>query len=235
MTKKIYKKAKQFIELFSNISYRLVRVNEQGAITGLASCFLYQPDPQSSIIYVVTAGHSCAAEPGVLFIETANKNEEGMPLLLNAGKFIILYEETELGLDIAVSKLPVHMFNDVPADLALFVYRDNFIAALPDEAYGFAVKNNYDFIKSGDTIFVERYYCYELFMELERQEEYVNFFKLARPFQDDDFYRGASGAPIADGEGVITSILIGRSECNNYMRTFRLDNFDVSSQFALLT
>lgn len=65
-------------------------------------------------------------------------------------------------------------------------------------------------------------------MELIDQDGHMNIFRLARSHQGDEYYRGASGSPIADPEGQITSILIGRVPDTELLRATRLDNIDFS-------
>jgi len=191
----------------------------------MSSCFLFQ-EKQSSDIYVITAGHG--VPPTGTYIETSERNEEGQPLLINAGTFNIFYNQVDI--DFAFSRLPIKNIqqqlpegNNVP----IFPYQNEFTCAKKDEPYGFAVMNNYEFIKNGDTLLLHRYLCREMFMELEKQEEHINYFKLARKKSDDEYYKGASGSPIVDQEGAITSILIGAQ--GEYLKSFRLDNVNLLS------
>ncbi len=58
-----------------------------------------------------------------------------------------------------------------------------------------------------------------------KQDEHINYFKPAE-FKGDDYYKGASGSPIADPEGQITSILIGGTD-DSLLRAFRMDNIEI--------
>ena len=230
MTKKDQKKIYDFVEHFSKATVRISTYNKDGAMVGRASGFLYQPSDKQ-IPVIITAGHKLS-EVTNSFIET-RIIKDGKTLLINAGKLNIFYNNSDI--DYAYCELPVTLYKeDIESykDVEFIAYKHEFIKAKKDEAYGFAVINDYaEFVRNSasDGYILPSYYCYEVYLELEKQDEHLNYFKLARPFQGHEFYQGASGAPLADPEGAITSILIGGCEKTELLRAFRLDNitFDI--------
>jgi len=214
-----------FIDHMTKVTMRVVKWNEHGQLTGMSSGFLYQPDLKQHPI-VITAGHRMPGRGA--FLETRFV-KDGKPLLINGGKFKVFLNADNI--DYAYSVLPVEVIKrDIPndANVEYLFYRYKFIKAKKNEAYGFAVVNNYlEFIKSGDDLLLPTYCCYEVGLELVKQDEHINYFRPSRPIRDDDYYRGASGSPIADREGAITSILISGTEPREFLRAFRLDNIDL--------
>lgn len=228
MTKKEQQGALRLLEQLSKLTVRLATFNLTGELIGRASGFLYQPSGKN-IPVVITAGHKLSAVTHS-FIETGVK-ENDQTLSINAGKLNIFYNNEDI--DYAFCELPVDLYKkdmEVYKDIEFTAYQHEFVKAVKDEAYGFSVTNDYgEFIRNPGTdgFFLPSYQCYEIAMELERQEEHINYFKLARPFQGNEYYSGASGSPIADPEGAINSILIGGCENTKLLRAFRLDNVSV--------
>jgi hypothetical protein len=185
---------------------------------------LYQPDPKSSLV-VVTAGHHLPTK-GV-FIETRiTKGDK--TLCLNAGEFKVFYNYDNI--DYAYSRLPIEIIKrdlNKGTQVDYLAYRHQFIRAKKGEAFGFAVWNNYELVKSGDRLLLPRYCCFEIGMELVNQDEHINYFKTNDPLKGDEYYQGASGSPIADPEGAITSILIGCTDDRSFLKGFRLDNVEL--------
>jgi hypothetical protein len=224
LTKKQQKNIDILVDHLTKMTVRISKCNEHGQLIGHCSGFLYQSKP-NTIPVVITAGHKLP-ELGS-FIETRIK-KDGKPLMINAGKFNVFYNNTDI--DYAYSLLPADLYkNDIEAydGVEFIAYQHNFIKAQFNEGYGFAVINNYEFIKNGDNLVLPLYCCYELFLELVDQDEHINYFKIAREFQGHDYYRGASGSPIVDEEGAITSILIGGDEEKGILKGFRLDNISI--------
>lgn len=225
MTTKEEKHINKFIDLLTKVTVRISTWNENGELKGRASGFLYQPSADK-IPIIITAGHKLP-EIGS-FIETRIK-KEGKTFSINAGKFNIFYNHNDI--DYAYSELPIEIYKEELEkykDVEFITYQHKFIKAMKDEVYGFAVINDYaEFVKNGDGYILPSYCCYEIYLELVEQDEHLNYFKPARDFQGHEYYQGASGSPIADPEGAITSILIGGCEKTGLLRAFRLDNIDI--------
>jgi len=225
MTKKEEKHIIKFIDHLTKVTVRISTWNENGELIGRASGFLYQSSPEK-IPIIITAGHKLP-EIGS-FIETRIK-KGGETFLINAGKFNVFYNHNDI--DYAFSELPIEIYKkelEKYKDVEFVSYQHKFIKAKKDEAYGFSVINDYaEFVKNGDGYILPSYCCHEICLELVEQDEHLNYFKLAREFQGHEYYKGASGSPIADPEGAITSILIGGCEKTGLLRAFRLDNIDI--------
>ncbi len=214
----------QFIDHMTKVTVRIVKADSTDNLTGMASGFLYQPDKNYQPI-VITAGHK-TPEKGC-FIET-RIIKDGQTLCVNAGEFTIFHSHKDI--DYAYSHLPIELIkSDIEniANVEIITYQDIFVKAKKTEAYGFAVWNNYELVKMGDTLTLPRYCCYEVGLTLVKQDEHINYFKTARQIQEHEYYRGASGSPVADPEGRITGILIGGTDPIEYLRVFRLDNINL--------
>lgn len=220
MATKAEKNIQSFIDKMNQITYRLVTVDENKTVKGLASGFLYQPDA-SSIPIFITAGHKLSDKG--LFIET-KLIINNTPILLNAGTFKVFYENE---LDYAYSKLPLDLYTEEISQKAcrsLECYQhDSFDDINKKEPYGFSVTNSFGLVKNGSELIMDIYSCFEIGLEIVKQSEHINYFKTKDGHKGDDFYRGASGSPIANSEGVINSILIGGDK-KGLLKGFRLDN-----------
>lgn len=224
MTDSILENITRFIDHLTRFTIRIVKVGSNRAISSLSSGFLYQSDLGSPIV-VITAGHN--TPPKGVFIETRIV-KDGQTLCVNAGKFTVFHNSDNI--DYAYSRLPMDIIQrdlDKNIKVEYIAYRHKFMRAKKQEAYGFAVWNNYEFIKSGSSLLLPKYCCYEVGMELIEQDEHINYFKTAGPLKEDEYYQGASGSPIADPGGRVTSILIGRTEDKKYLKGFRLDNTSI--------
>ena len=224
MTANEEENVRTFIDNFTKITVRISSFSKHGEMTGRSSGFLFQSS-EDAIPLVVTAGHKLPAKGS--FIET-RVSKEHSTLSINAGEFRIFYNGDDI--DYAVSELPTELYRKEIEQynvVDFFSYRHKFVPAVPNEAYGFAVINNYEFTRDINGLILPTYCCVEVGMELVEQTERLNIFKLARPHQGDEYYQGASGAPIADPEGQITSILIGRVPGTELLKASRLDNVDV--------
>ena len=214
----------KFIDSLTKVTVRISTFNEAGILTGRASGFLYQPEIDK-IPLIITAGHKLP-ESGS-FIETSIV-KDGELLLINAGKFNIFYNND--GVDYAYCELPIEKYiQDIEkyTDVEFIAYKDKFINVVKDEVYGFAVVNDYaEFVKRENGFNLPSYCCYEIYLELVKQDEHINYFKPARNFQGHEYYQGASGSPIANPEGAITSILIGGCQETGLLKAFRLDNVE---------
>jgi len=217
---KLEKNILKFLDLMTNVTVRITSFDEEGHLIGRCSGFLYKKT-LDSIPIVITAGHKLPQKGS--FIETKIV-KDGKILQINAGEFKVFYNNDDI--DYAYSELPIAIYQEEMEQyegVSFAVYNHEFIAAEQEEAYGFSVVNDYlEFVERNDITTLPSYSCYELGLELVKQEEHVNYFK-PQIFQGDEFYRGASGSPIADPEGIITSILIGGTE-DGLLCAFRLDN-----------
>ncbi len=222
MTKNEEKAINNFIKLMLNVTFRICHLDENGDLKTRSSGFLYQKNVNSPIL-VITAGHDTIEEGS--FIETSHILENGT-IAINAGKFNIFYKENTI--DYAYSELPMELINESlkGIQLSLKVYRESFDKAVETKEYGFAVANNYEFVSSGEDIIMPRYLCQEISLKLVRQDEHFNYFKTVQPLQDDEYYRGASGSPVADSTGRICSILVSGTKPREFLKAFRLDNIE---------
>lgn len=224
MTKQEKNNIEKFINHFVRLTVRILHWDSERKLTGRSSGFLYQPDTKL-LPLIITAGHGTPKQGA--FIETPIiKN--GQTLSLNGGEFKVFYHHDNF--DYAYSKLPLDTIQqdlEKGTEIEFTAYRHKFIKAKKNEAYGFAVVNNYEFVKTDDGLILPTYCCYEIGLELIKQDEHINYFKTARPIQDHEYYQGASGSPIADPEGAITSILIGGTDPKEFLRAFRLDNINL--------
>jgi len=219
------RKARQeFIDLMLKVTFRICNWDKNGNLTSRSSGFLYRKSENSPIL-VITAGHGTPPEGA--FIETVYvyKNQTAA---INAGSFKVFYQED--GIDYAYSELPFELIQksiEPEMSFEFTCYMEPFVNAIKDEAYGFAVRNNYEFVNMEEAIVAPTYLCHELYLELEKQDEHINYFKPSRPIQEHEYYAGASGSPIADPTGKICSILIGGTYPREFLRAFRLDNIDL--------
>jgi hypothetical protein len=212
----------KFIEHFTKVTVRIASYDGGGHMITRCSGFLYQPGPDL-IPVVLTAGHKLPIKGSL--IETRIQ-KDGHILAVNAGEFKIFYNHDTI--DYAYSYLPNDVYDremKPSQGIELSIYQHKFLNPERNDAYGFAVVNDYaEFIKADDTYLLPSYCCFEVGMELIDQTEHINYFKVARSFQGDEYYKGASGAPIANPEGVINSILIGGCQQMGVLKAFRLDN-----------
>ncbi len=226
MTKKEEKHINKFIDLLTKVTVRISTFNESGQLIGRSSGFLYQSS-SNEIPIVITAGHK-QSEKGV-FIETRIRKDD-KTLLINGGKFNVFYNHSDI--DYAYSELPIDIYKkeiEKYKNIEFISYQHKFVKAIKGEAYGFAVINDYaEFVKNGDDYNLPSYCCYEIYLELVEQTDHINYFKLARDFQGHEYYQGASGSPIANPEGAITSILIGGDDKLGLLKAFRLDNIELN-------
>jgi hypothetical protein len=224
MTKREMKAAQRFVDLMLKVTFRICHWNEKGELTSRSSGFLYKKSEISPTL-VITAGHGTPPEGS--FIETTHVHMD-KTAAINAGKFTVFYSADNM--DYAYSELPLELITkSLSKDMSFefTVYKEPFVNAVKDEAYGFAVRNNYEFVKMGHKLIAPTYLCHELYLELERQDEHVNYFKPSRPIMEHEYYAGASGSPIADPSGKICSILIGGTDPREFLRAFRLDNIEL--------
>jgi len=210
---------------FARLTYRIALTNGDGGLAARSSCFLYQPDADKHP-FVITAGHG-TPEKGA-FIETPIRTDNET-LTINAGNFQIFYDGEGGITDYAYSVLPLDLIKrdtqGVP--LVLETYQYKFIKADKKGLYGFAVINSYEMVRISSGYGLQNYFCYEIGLTLSDQNDYFNYFKLPANFKGDEYYEGASGAPIFDEEGAITSILVGGSEADGILKAFRLDNIEL--------
>lgn len=211
---------RQYIDFMTKFTVRIIAFRNSTEIKGHRSGFLYQRKEDGAPL-VVTAGHRCPTAGS--FVETRIlKNHE--PLCYNAGEFNVFYTEGQI--DFAYSKLPINIIKrDIPNGVSIEynAYVDTFGSPSRGEAYGFAVWNNYEKVSTINGLILPQYCCYEVGMELVEVEEWQYLFKTQGALKGDDYYTGASGAPITDPEGKICSILLGRTKDGKYLRGHKMD------------
>lgn len=224
LTEKDKKAVQNYFDFLLTLTFRICHWDKDGNLQGRSSGFLYQKNEDSPML-VITAGHK--TPPHGSFIETKHVYENSTAAI-NAGNFEVFYQHEQI--DYAYSILPIDLIKrDIEANMQFefIVYKEAFDKAIKDEAYGFAVRNNYEFVKTPTGLIAPTYLCCEAFMELEKQTEHINYFKTSRPIQEHEYYRGASGSPITDPTGRINSILIGGTEPKKLLKGFRLDNMEL--------
>jgi hypothetical protein len=100
------------------------------------------------------------------------------------------------------------------ARLELDCYRGPIEPPNPDVGYGFAAWNRVEFHEPLSTLVREA--SYELAMKYVRTLSSGAYeFQLSGKHRGDDYYRGASGAPIADEEGRIVALVLRGSSARN--------------------
>lgn len=224
MTEKEKKAAQKFVDLMLKVTFRICHWNENGELLSRSSGFLYKKTEASPTL-VITAGHG--TPPVGSFIETTHVYKD-KTAAVNAGKFKVFYSNDKI--DYAYSELPLELIaKSLTPDMKFefTAYKEPFVKAIKDEAYGFAVRNNYEFVNTGGNLVAPIYLCYELYLELVHQDEHINYFRPARPVMEHEYYAGASGSPISDPSGKICSILIGGTEPREFLKAFRLDNIEL--------
>ncbi|MDT3367569.1 MAG: hypothetical protein LIR40_02855 [Bacteroidota bacterium] len=212
----------EFKDFMVYLTVRLLKLTENGDFKGRASGFIYQPSGIGSP-KLITAGHEL--ERDYNFFETFEIINDQL-MLLNGGAFDIFYDE-EREMDYAYSVLPLQKYGEQEC-IALGKYMGyfhSFVKADKRGRYGFAVRNDYgEFIKTDKGFELPSYECSEIDLKLEEQTEHINYFKTTSEFQGHEFYKGASGSPIANMNGLINSILIGGDDEKGLLKGFRLDN-----------
>jgi len=221
---RIHANAGALVDVLTKLTFRIAKWSKQQKLKGRSSGFLYR-NPKTHRPVLITAGHKMPKNG--CFIETRMRDDKGHMLQINAGKFKVFYKQSKI--DVAFSELPIELYQkDIEKydGIDIIQYQAPFKNADPKEPHAFAVVNNYEFTKDENGYVVPVYLCYEVGMELIRQDENFNYFKPNREFQGDEYYEGASGAPIADSNGAISSILVSGDKAEGILKAFRLDNFD---------
>lgn len=216
----VLRRIQQYVDFMTKFTVRIIAFKSESEISGHRSGFLYQRKENEAPL-VITAGHGCP--PAGSFVETRIPTNQ-RPLCYNAGKFEVFYTEGQI--DFAYSKLPIDVIKkDLPPDVRIeaLAYKHSFGSPSTGEAYGFAVWNNHELVETGDGLLLPQYCCYEVGMELAAEDTWQCFFKTQKALKEDEYYEGASGAPITDPEGRICSILLGRTEDKKYLRGHKLD------------
>ncbi len=216
---RILRRIQQYVDFMTKFTVRIIAFKSEREINGHRSGFLYQRK-ENEVPLVITAGHGCP--PAGSFVETRILRNK-KPLCYNAGKFEVFHTEGQI--DFAYSKLPIDIIKkDLPPDVRIEVlaYKHSFDSPSTREAYGFAVWNNYELVSTGDELLLPQYCCYEVGMELAGEDTWQYFFKTQKELKEDEYYDGASGAPICDPEGRICSILLGRTKDKRYLRGHKL-------------
>jgi hypothetical protein len=216
---------RDFVEHLLDFTVRIIRLDNKGQFVAHRSGFLYQPD-WTNCPFVLTAGHNCSRDS--LFIE--GKSAPGArSLCYSAGVFEV--HDIEGVMDIAYSHLPIdglgHEQTPSGVRIPYVAYRGPFIQPTKREVYGFAVWNNYELVQQLSGLTLPEYSCNEWGMKYSHSDAWQHFFKVSRDFQPDEFYEGASGSPICDPEGVVCSMLLGRTQGKTpLLRGLRMNEID---------
>lgn len=205
--------AREFVEHMLGCTVRLFR--DAATLEGLASGILLR---RPHAIVLLTAGHSFR-KGGEWTLELPVYHE-GQTLTLRLPEVQLLTRVTarpltEENIDVAWAAIDPAFVNEaieavevtLPAPLEMPMYRGP-INEVPTKshAYGFAAWNRVEKHPDLGTLYSEASFEVGMAFREERDDRYV--FELARPHQGDDYYYGASGAPIADESGRIVSIVL---------------------------
>ena len=224
---------KRFVNTLLNNTVNLVRLGDDMSPCGLCSGVLI---PRNGRVFVLSAYHSL--KKGRYVLET-NAVLEGagqtiaIPLnsvfhtnrvILKPGTFQI---ESEQEIDFGWCQLDIDRackeFAANPELRGRKIELPYYQGPLSDrpmkgESYGYAAWNRGQII-DGYARFLERSASYELDMKFDGldSESGLYRFALARDHQGHRYYKGASGAPIADPTGKIVSLLIEGREGDDFL------------------
>jgi len=213
------------LDALLGITLNLVRVDNPERPTepiGLASGFVIEKEGK---LYLLTAGHAAMNNPW--FWECPLDLAEGC-LLVPVGPFIRYARASLLngGLTIDESKVPAADFAWAPFDPAAIgkklnsfsgpkeeinfeLYRGRLDATLaPGEVCVLATRSR-GLIEKARLTYLHRDFCVQDLEYRHTNEKGHHVFAPVGGHQGHDYYKGASGAPIANGDGVIVSMLIG--------------------------
>ncbi len=187
---------------------------------GIASGVLVCADPD---LLLLTAGH-IFKRPGIWTLETGLTTAGSTLHLTLRDIQVLTSKDVRAGraktIDLAWARIRGEdaraALRALPAKsptLQLNCYRGP-LDAVPrgDTMYGFAAWNRVLF--DANLRHLERQASYEVGMRFRqaRPDDGIYEFSLARNHQSHAYYRGASGAPIADEEGCIVALLLGGQE-----------------------
>lgn len=228
----------QFVDHMLLTTMRLVRVQDEDSLSPVevASGFLLERDEW---YYLVTAGHVFEDEKWVL--ETRDtKDHQVLQLRIPAPILLVSLtlrrSESPRRLDVAWSRMDSLRALDNAEERSLDdssvlpIYRGPLNEKpIREEAYGFASWSQVEYHKSLGKL--RREAVYETGMQYDgtqrvslsgevKDTQEVHRFKLDGGHKGHEYYRGASGSPIADPEGKIVSVLVGGSEEDDILYGF---------------
>ena len=214
-----------FVEHMLTYTIRLVRAKPNEWPFGIASGFVI---PVAGRYRIVSAGHAIAAASNWVMETVPESETETLMLIIKAVHSVakIPRRDKTNSLDLAWADLNPEELKEQLAkapkkprtDLELPTY----IAPLdavpdPETAYGFAAWNNVEAHPMISTLRRESRYEFAMRFVGIHPKNKLYLFEPAREFQGHEYYEGASGAPIADPNGLIISMLVGGDRDEKYL------------------
>jgi hypothetical protein len=208
--------AQSFVNHMLTQTARLVRLASGETLKAIASGFWV---PVGRKYRLISAGHAIGASPDWAVETIPVSASETLALSLKGVRTLtIIKPKCESGsLDIAWADIdPDELKADLQADphwsqttveLPLYIGPLDSLPT-PGVSYGFAAWNRVELHPALATL--RREASYELCLEYTGVDSASGLyrFRIARQHQGHDYYRGASGAPIADTEGRYVSMLV---------------------------
>ena len=224
-----------FVNHILKYTLRLVKLDSGNQPVSIASGFMI---PVGKKLRVISAGHTLGRmDRWVLEAAQAGETQTLCFLLTDiyvADELVKLPNGESIDVDLA--------WGEIDPDALMQQLRENGImnptnVDLPrylgpldeepstQEVYGFASWSQVELIEDNATLV--RNAAYECFMEFVERDQVTDLytFKLSREHQGHDYYRGASGAPIADPTGKIVSIVIRGCEAENLIYGTALSDY----------
>lgn len=216
--------ARAWVEHMRDFTLRLVRMKRTGAPGGIASGFLVEAQGR---FFVLTAGHSFK-RPRNWVVETTVQAGGGclafrVDGLWQLTSFEILAPLSCTPVDFAWCELNLPALKvQLEADpkfagqaLSLPWYRGPFGVPVRGDSYGFASWSRVEYHAAISGLHRET--ACEIGMQYDGLDPALNAyrFRLARAHKGHRYYRGASGAPIADPTGQIVSLVLGGHRRSN--------------------
>ena len=214
-----------FIEHMLRYTISLVRAVPNDWPLGIASGFII---PVEKRYRIISAGHAISAKPNwametipVSATETLMVTVRNVHPLAKIGP-----DDPTSAVDLAWA---VYLPDELQSQLAEAPKKPTGALELPlyqgpldavpdgDTPYGFAAWNGVEAHKTIGKLLREARYELNLHYIGINPSNGLYQFELARPFQGHEYYRGASGAPIADPTGLIVSMLVGGNENEQYL------------------
>jgi hypothetical protein len=208
--------ADEFVRHMLSMTLRLVRLSGSNEPRAIASGFLTRVGTKYR---VVSAGHAIGASQGWTIETLPVSARETLMLTVEGVQTVTTIQPNcQIGsldiswADIDPQAIEEQLKNDPrrptqPVELPLYVGP---LDGQPSEgtSYGFAAWNRVEYHPDREAI--HRDASFELHLAFEGIDPSGGLyrFRIARRHQGDEYYRGASGAPIADSEGRFISMLV---------------------------
>lgn len=218
----LHKRTTAFINHMLEYTLRLVRLDDVSKEPrGIASGFMI---PVAGKLRVISAGHALGALGHWVVEATQASATETLCFTVMdirvADKLVRLPTGEQIDIDLAWGDLdPAVLSKQLAAGDSTHLMPINtptYVGPVGDgpsqhEAYGFASWSRVCLIEDRAALIREA--AYEVYMEYAGRDSSTDLciFKLSREHQGHDYYRGASGAPIADATGKIVSLVVGGS------------------------